>query len=251
MMRGKKYLRIITVFLIFSITILVVYLYSPYKIEGVGYYDKIWAHRVNSLEKLNSALDYFEGVELDLIYNEKSNVLDVNHTPGESIGLNFETYLNAIPANTYPYLWLDIKTLNRDNADLILKRLVYLFKAKKYPLKNVLVETLQPEALPVFEKQGFKTSYYLPPKLYLKEADDLKNSIAEIKRVIKSQPNISISTGYRNYQIIKTHFPNQNKYIWAINRVVNYAEYTEIRNILKDKTVSIVLLNYKAIKGNR
>jgi len=251
MIKGKKYFKHISLFLLFSITISVVYLYSPYKIEGIGYYNKIWAHRVNSLEKLDSALNYFEGVELDLIYNEENNILDVNHTLGESISLSFETYLKAIPSNTYPYLWLDIKMLNKDNADLILKRLVHLFKERKYPLENVLIEALQPEALPVFKEQGFKISYYLPPKLYLKDANDLRNSIDEIKRVIVSQPNIAMSTDYRNYKIIKAHFPDQKKYIWAITRMANYSEYTKIRDILKDETVNVVLLKYRALKGNR
>jgi hypothetical protein len=249
-MKSKAFKRIRFLF-IFLLIAGILYLYSPYKVEGLGYYNKIWAHRVNSIEKLEGALKYYEGVELDLIYNPKKDVLDVNHTPGESIDLNFETYLKAIEPNDYPYLWLDIKKLDQTNADLILNKLLLLFKSKKYPLEKVLIETQQPEVLPIFDAKGFKTSYYLSTNLYLKKGLDLEKSIVEINAVIKSQPNISISTDYRDYKVIKHYFPKQNKYVWAITGLASFGEYSKIRDVLKDETVSVVLLKYRALQGNR
>ncbi len=250
MIKSKGIRRLVIVFLLLSV-FGVFYLYFPYKIEGIGYYNKIWAHRVNSIEKLEGALKYYEGIELDLIYSPTTDVLDVNHTPGESIGLSFETYLKTIELNEYPYLWLDIKDLDQTNADLILNKLLLLFQSKNYPLKNVLIETQHPEVLPIFEKQGFKTSYYLPTNLRLKKTLDLEKSISKIKAIIKQQPNLSISTDYRDYEILKTHFPKQNKYIWAITNVTGPSEYSKIRNVLKDTTVGVVLLRYRALNGNR
>lgn len=250
MIKNKTFKRVSVLFILL-LAIGVLYFYSPYKVEGLGYYDKIWAHRVNSIEKLESALKYYEGVELDLIYNPKTDVLDVNHTPGESVGLNFETYLKTIESNNYPYLWLDIKKLDQTNADLILSKLLHLFKSKNYPLENVLIETQQPEVLPIFEAEGFKTSYYLPTNLRLKTDSDLETSIEEIKQIIKQQPNLAISTDYRDYNILKTYFPKRNKYIWAITSITGPKEYSKIREILKDQSVGIVLLRYKALQGNR
>ena len=250
MMKSRLFKKRCFLFIVLGI-LGVLYIYSPYKIEGLGYYDKIWAHRVNSIEKLEGAIKYYEGVELDLIYDSKKDILDVNHTPGESIGLNFETYLKTIKPSDYPYLWLDIKTLDQTNADLILNKLVLLFKAKQYPLEKVLIETQQPEVLPLFEVKGFKTSYYLPTNLHLKKGLELERSIDKIKETIISQPNISISTNYRDYKVLKEYFPEQNKYIWAITSFTGLSEYSKIRTILKDETVSAVLFKYRALQGNR
>src|SRR5690554_7749167 len=69
---GKK-IKILFGLFIVLIIMAMAYRYFPYKIEYIGYYDKIWAHRVNSEEKLNSALKFFKGVEVDLVYDETKN----------------------------------------------------------------------------------------------------------------------------------------------------------------------------------
>src|SRR5690554_4954312 len=116
MITGKRIL--ILVLAVLSLILLgMAYRYSPYKIEYLGHYDKIWAHRVNSTEKLESALKYFKGVELDLVYDEQKNILDVTHPPVPSIDLDLENYLSSINSEAKPYIWLDIKNLNFDNKD--------------------------------------------------------------------------------------------------------------------------------------
>lgn len=231
------------------ILLLIGYYYYPYNIEATGYYNKVWAHRVNSIEKLNAALNYFEGIELDLVYHSKNDILDVNHPPTKSIGLHFEDYLNAIEENHFPYIWLDIKNLNKNNAKNILRKLLVLFNSKNYPLDKVLIESKRANQLLQFEKEGFKTSFYLPSKLYKKDSLGLKKIILEIKNVIKEQPNIAISTDFRDYDILKETFPNHTKYIWAIVKPLHFNHF-KIREILKDESVNIVLLKYNVIRGN-
>jgi len=192
------------------------YRYSPYKLEFLGHYNKIWAHRANSIEKLSSATKYYEGVELDLVYIKEENILDVNHPPSKSIGLNFETYINALSENLSPFLWLDIKNLKEENAEHILDRLLQIFDQNKYPISKVLIETQKPEALPIFSEKGFMTSYYLPGSLITKEESDLLAEISEIKKVLIKQPNLGISTNHRDYPITEKYFPERIKYIWAL-----------------------------------
>lgn len=238
-------------FKILLITILSIsYYYYPYKIEATGFYYKIWAHRVNSIEKLNSALNYFDGIELDLVYNSEKDLLDVNHPPTESIELSFEDYFNEIENNHFPYLWLDIKNINKGNVRPILKKLLLLFKSKSYPLNKILIESRKANELLLFEEEGFNTSFYLPSNLHKKDSLSLSKSILEIKKVITLQPNIAISTNFKDYNIIKKEFPNHKKYIWAIVRPLHF-HHLKIREILKDKSVKIVLLNYNVIRGNR
>lgn len=241
-----KWIRIFTIicFLVF------VYSYSPYKLDFLGHYDKIWAHRANSINKLHSAIKYYKGVELDLVYDEEKDLLDVNHPPSKSVGLNFSDYILSMPNTNKVYLWLDIKNLKKENSDKILKKLLHIFKEKEYDLNKILIETRYPESLVNFTKLGFKTSYYLPFRLYKKDEKELEKEIYNIRKVLKSQPNIGISTNHKNYKIIAKYFPKQTKYIWDLVFTLNTNVFLT-RKILNDKTVKVVLVNYKALKGNR
>lgn len=243
----KRLLKLVVIGVI-GLLILVVYWYSPYKIEGYGYYDKIWAHRANSIAKAQSALGAFKGIELDLVYDKASNAFDVNHPPAISINLSLETYLSNIPLSKEPYLWLDIKNLNANNAYLILKRLEVIFENYKH--SKVLVETVNPAALPIFDRSGFITSYYLPYGLCLKDSKDLEETIALIKRNLLLQPNLALSSDYQDYSIVSKYFPKRNKYFWAIERPIN-SKYKAIRTVLKDTTVKALLLNYKTFNSGR
>ena len=226
------------------------YRYSPRRIEFIGYYDKVLAHRVNSVEKLNSSLNYFKGVELDLEYNKTNNSLDVNHPPAKSINLNFETYINQIKEGVFPILWLDIKGLKLDNANAIFFKLNTIFEKRNYPKQKILIETLHPEALSIFTASGYKTSYYLPRELHLKEGGDLLKEINKIKTILKSQPFIGISSSFEDYSVLKQYFPEKTKYLWAITSPY-HIKYKEIRTVLKDQKVEIVLTNYRSFFGNR
>ena len=112
-----------------GVTCLIIYRYNPYRIEFIGYYDKAFAHRVNNIEKLNSSLKFFNGVELDLVFQK--NTLDVNHPPAPSISLSFRDYFNNIPTSKTPFLCKKkIKSYAFENFIdyfLLLKLLILLF----------------------------------------------------------------------------------------------------------------------------
>ncbi len=244
MTRIKK----ITLVFILLITCVFLYKYSPYRVEFLGYYHKIWAHRVNSKEKLNAALYFFNGVELDLVYKADKNVLDVNHPPTKSINLNFENYLSEIETETY--LWLDIKNLTLENSELILLKLISVLNKHNYPFEKILIETRYPEALPIFTEKGFITSYYLPFGLHTETASGLNIEINKIKFILEKQPEIGISSDYKDYDIMKKYFPDKNKYLWMISSITERG-FTKTRSILKDEKVKVVLVHYKSPSGNR
>jgi len=249
MITGKRIIVLVIVFL--SLFLLgKAYRYSPYKVEYLGYYDKIWAHRVNSTEKLESALKYFKGVELDLVYDNQKDILDVTHPPVPSINLNLEQYLSFINSEEKPYLWLDIKNLNDDTKDQILQKLTVLFSEKEYPLEKVLVETRYPEALSIFSAAGFKTSYYLPHSLTEKTSEKRNIELQKIAKILEKQPNLAISSTYTDYDMMLESFPTTDKYFWITSSVRTHG-FSTPRRILKDSTVKAVLISFKAIKGNR
>lgn len=245
MIKKIKYLFIslIVLFSLYSI-----YKYIPYKIEYLGHYDKIWAHRNNSIEKAKIASKYFNGIELDLVYNEGEDFLDVNHPPAKSIHLSFSKYVSKLEKQ--PYLWLDIKNLNNTNTQTIFKKLIEIFKENNYPIQKILVETRFPEALPIYAEKGFMTSYYLPFGLSKMDTIDLNKNLTKIKTVLKNQPSIGISLNYGDYELINKHFPNSTKYLWIIDGL-RHRNFKVMNALLDDPKVKIVLVSFRTIKGHR
>ncbi|WGD34322.1 hypothetical protein [Olleya sp. YS] len=246
MTKGKQ--RLLYLFLFLGV-LSIIYRYLPFNIEYIGFEDKIYAHRVNSIEKLESALHYFKGIELDLVYDEVNNVLDVNHPPAQSIGLDFETYLSKIKNDNQPKLWLDIKNLDTTNNQKIHLKLMTLLQPKDYNLSDVLVESVHPEALTVFSKD-FKISYYLPIKLHAKSPDKQDSIIKLIKSKLNKLPNLGLSLQYDDYTFITQHFPLATKNIYAVPSSLKFKQI-EIRERLKDTTVAILITRFRALKGNR
>lgn len=247
MTKSKKHLFILL------LTIVVfgyLYQYSPWRIEFLGYYDKVYAHRVNSLEKQNEALKYFDGIEFDLIYDKAGDILDVNHLPAKSIHLTFEDYINNIDANAFPFLWLDIKRMDSTISNAVYLKVNTLLESKNYPKNKVLIESRTPSGLPKFTAAGYKTSYYLKPNLYKLKEKDLAKEIHYIASVIEAQPNVGISASYNDYHIMSQYFPDKTKYLWALTSPYRI-KFNKARTVLKDKTVAIVLSSFKSFSGNR
>lgn len=245
---NKTKKRLIVVMVVFIVSM--VYLLNPYRIQYIGHYDKTWAHRVNSIEKLESAMQYFNGVELDLVYDSITNNFDVNHPPAMSIGLNFETYLSTINTPEKPFLWLDIKNLTLQNVEHIYSKLTNLTATYNYPSDKILVETRYPETLPKFTHYGFMTSYYLDSKIKKIKDDAAKAEAVKIKNILEHQPEIGISSSYLGYDFMLEYFPEKTKYVWILTPRI-HSDFFKIRRILNDTTVKAVLVNYKAPKGNR
>ena len=249
MIRGKLIKRVVILCFV-SVILAYMYRWSPYKFEFLGHYDKIWADRVNSIEKLESAIHFFEGVELDLVYLEDKTVLDVNHPPALSIGLDFESYFSVLEQDKQPFMWLDIKNLNVDNAQRILNRLIFILEKKKYPLNKILIETTQPKALLKFNLAGFKTSYYLPYGLSSMPEDELGKTIRLIKDELKEQPTMGISSDYHDYDVMAKYFPSKTKYLWALLPTF-HTNFKSVKKPLNDDTVQVLLIKYNALNGNR
>lgn len=216
--------------------ILSCYLYyrSPYKIEFIGHYDKIWSHRINDTIKLINATRYFDGIELDLVYYANNNKLDVNHPPEKSKNISFSKYISKLPENTTISLWLDIKNLKLSNSKSILRLINKTIKSKNIPKTSIIIETQYPDALPIFDKAGYKTSYYLPL--------DIETNLKRIRTILSNQPKIAISSDYRNYEIMKRRFPNRTKYLWMIDDFRSHK--FKARQILNDTLVKVLLVKF-------
>ena len=119
--------------------------------------EKLWVHRVNSIEKLNLVQHQVSGVEVDIVI--KDDFIDVNHPPTESMGLSLIEYLENIK-NQDIGIWLDIKTdsaLTEKQLSL-LKEVIFGSKIKK---EKFILESTVLENVNLLGEEGFRSSFYI------------------------------------------------------------------------------------------
>ncbi len=132
------------------------------------HFEKIWAHRVNSLGKLEQLQSIYSGVELDVVLEADSggsHHFDVNHPPAESISLSLDTYLSKAVGRGSLRFWLDLKNLDQESWQPTVSRLRWLMRKHGLERDRIIVESTNFRALRHLVEAGFDSSYYLP---YLK-----------------------------------------------------------------------------------
>lgn len=227
---------------------------ATFKIDHIGYSEKIWAHRVNSIEKLEHTQKNYAGIELDLVFNDTTNTFDVNHPPAKSIHLNLEEYLSHINQRNELGIWLDFKNLNSDNAINALNRLAFLTEKYELDKNKIIVESQHPKNLNIYQEAGFKTSYYLPSFLHRLSPEGLSKKIEEINLQIQTHTPTAISTNIVDYEIIASFFPEQTKYLWSIDKTFTsrmFKNFFQTRKALKDPKVEVLLVRVNRKKGTR
>lgn len=236
------------------LSLLTVYYYIPFKFEYSGNTHKIWAHRINSIERLEYTKKKYSGVELDIVFDKITNTYDINHPPAASIGLTLESYLSHLYPSQPIGIWLDFKNLTEDNKNAALEKLLFL--TKKFSLENshIIVESPCPELLDSFSDSGFQTSYYLPNDLYKMPNEKLVKIILEINKNINLYPTSGISTNLNDYIIIAEHFPKYRKYLWSSKKTYAlkfFSNFTLTWKALHDDTVAVLLVKENRQKGKR
>ncbi len=227
---------------------------ATFKIDHIGYSSKIWAHRVNSIEKLEHTQKNYAGIELDVVFFDDTKTFDVNHPPAASIELKLEKYLSHIDLNKELEIWLDFKNLNEKNAGNALNHLEHLCKKYQINKNTIIVESQNAQFLPIYKEAGFKTSYYLPTFLHKLSSKDLSEIIDEINLIIKNYSPTAISTNSVDYDIIAKHFPEQTKYLWSIDKTFTtrmFKNFFQTRKALKDPKVEVLLVRVNRKKGRR
>lgn len=241
------------VFLLILLIAGIVYIFNPYKLEYYGYSNKIMAHRVNSIEKLAYAEKFYNGVELDLMFDSATKTFDVNHPPAPSIGLDLKMYVTHIQ-NKNLKLWLDVKNLSEENASESAKLLQRIITESGITKKNVLVESPEIQLLHYFKAEGFQTSFYLPYFLYKEDEAGLKKTIDSLKLLKQKYRVDGISADVKNYEILNHYFKTDRKFLWDLHQPYSRRQikhFQDFRKYVKDPAVEIVLVRVALPIGSR
>ncbi|KIA83054.1 hypothetical protein OA84_05715 [Kaistella solincola] len=222
---------------------------------------KIWAHRVNSIEKFEEARKKFPGVELDLVFDSVKNNFDVNHPPANSIDLNLFDYLNSNKNYKNLGLWLDFKNLNVNNKIQSSVKLDSIVRTLSIETANIIVESNTPNFLNSFKSKGFKTSYYLPWEISSLKNEELSSELTFINNLIISRQIDYISSDVIDYKFMKEKFPYAEIITWIIDNPapitnlytfkVSVSSFIRNLKVLSDEDVKVVLFGFKAKAGNR
>jgi len=204
--------------------------------------EKIWIHRVNSVELVMIMAEKYKGIEMDIIWNKDSIQFYVAHNPNPEIYLPLCQIFDSIHNIQEHYFWLDFKNLDEENSLMALEYLLKLTDKHQMIRKNVIVESMIPDLLSDFTIAGFSTSFYLPiwdfnPYIASdKEIADYAKTIDSM--LLKSNVNY-ISGNHLLYHFIKKYFPDSQMFLWHLDR--NRCTPFVRKKLVGDNHVKVIL----------
>ncbi len=205
--------------------------------------EKIWLHRVNSIEKMKKFQDQYKGLEIDIQYHTSKDFFYVSHDTDSTINLSLEDIFDAVTDISNHYFWLDFKNLDKENQFASLQKLSDI--TEKYHLfpYNIIVESHDPLLLTDFTEYGFQTSYYMP---WVKPYEDSKESMLQMAKEIDENLRNSkinyISGSYDQYVFMNAYFPKAQKLIWYVRNKPLKVSYLK-KKLTKDDSVKVILLS--------
>jgi glucan phosphoethanolaminetransferase (alkaline phosphatase superfamily) len=124
----------------------------------------LYAHRVDSQAKALEAKQYFDGIEMDLMFDPRRRVFDIYHPPAARTSLTLDMQLDAVADKPALALWFDFKNPPLDDSGPVLKALEAL--DARWHLKGRTVLELPAGAVAqmhAYSAAGWRVSYYIPP----------------------------------------------------------------------------------------
>jgi hypothetical protein len=234
------------IIILFSVFIIVAVIFNSNFVLRKLFANKVWAHKVNSIEQLHKAIKKFKGVEFDVVFykNKEDVFFDINHPPDSSTNLSLTEYFQSQHTTTAYKYWIDFKNLKHENEYLASLKLNAIATEFNIDKNNIIVESTSPSCLELFKEKGFYTSYYIPSNLHTLDSIELQSAIIKINKNISLYDNIYISAEYKDFPILKKYYPAKKKIFWF----TVYGSMNKIKarillyKILLDSNVDILLI---------
>jgi hypothetical protein len=209
-----------------------------YSLKGL---ERIWPHRVNSLERFKFLYPQFAGFECDIRFDTGTRKLFVAHEPAEITGLTFADYLRG-EEGSRKLFWLDVKNLDRFNQEAFCKTLDSLDRI--YKINNrIIVESRDTNALKGICRSGWLCSLYLPSGLPVDPREKMEG-VAAIRNFLKGF-NGYISEDIGIQDRMKRYFPETKQLIWDI-RFSDGMMKESLLKLANDSSILVCLINVKS-----
>ena len=175
---------------------------------------KIWKHRVNCIEDIDSAASLFPGIEIDITFVDSSSSFLCSH--GEPCsGETLESLVTAIREDHLPYIWLDFK--NSDDSSVVAKSITILReKLKNFNLlERTIVESRNVKCIDSLAAYGLYSSYWVPHYYDTSPAYSNEDMKAMIASAIKNHKPTVLSADYNMFDFLKNNFPESFLHLWV------------------------------------
>lgn len=204
---------------------------------------KIWAHRCDSIEKMQENMNKFAGVELDINYYAEQGEFDVSHDKQAKLEYPLESFLQQL-APTDAKMWLDFKNLTADNRVAALNRLEYLFKKYNIDKSRAIVESHNVKELADFHQAGYYTSFYVSVNdRFFKTAAGREEFLSEVAAAIATGNIDAVSFPIEYYKLVKSGNFDIDLLTWDMDaRWSDYVAKKECRDRLADDRLKVVLV---------
>jgi hypothetical protein len=207
--------------------------------------NKMWAHRVNTLEKLEKKHCLFEGMEIDIIYSNHIKNFYVAHDDKDTLrGILLETWITHIPNPEKNWYWLDMKNLkNLKNIEEVVSLLVDILN--KYDIfHKTICESKDVNSLALLKKSGLAISYWIDSNIAFRKVTGNRLWKKRIERKIKYlQPNALSSFDWMS-PLLDSSFPNEAILYWYFTEKETPEDVEFLKKLCQTPNVKVVLVDY-------
>jgi hypothetical protein len=175
--------------------------------------EKIWCHRVNTIEKIQRVEEKWKGLELDIYFENEQ--LIVKHDFEDTTNLTLQKYMVSLKDSHAHYFWFDLKNINSENYKELSSLLISAIN-KYSNINNCVVESWVPDLMQFFVEEGCHTSFFINLS-NLTTDEEVQNRISEITQYVKRNRIAAISSSIYDYNLMKDYFPDFNKLTWFSN----------------------------------
>lgn len=209
--------------------------HQVYTLKGI---DRIWPHRVNSLQRFKYLYPEFAGFECDIQFDASSRRLYIAHdNPGTLV---FTDYLRADA--DHKLFWLDVKNLDSNNIQAFCDQLQQL--DRQFAIKHrVIIESYDTAAALRIGESGYLNSFNLHN---MRDADPTGETayIAAVKRLFPQKIKL-LSQEIGMHDFMTKNFPGLKQLTWDIRFFDGMNRNILLKNA-NDTTLLICLVNVKS-----
>lgn len=199
--------------------------------------DKIWVHRVNSLERFRLVKNKFNGIEADIVFDSVTATFWVYHPPGKN-ELLLDSYLQEVMLAGQYTCWLDTRFVNHSNV----AQTAVLLQAmdSKYHIKDkAIFELYDITAANYLAALGFRVSLNISPQT-LADTSALRSVKEHLSPAV---PFVSQESAF--VQQLERYFPGKQVVTWSIS-FKNYINRKPLAALAADPRVAVILVNVKS-----
>lgn len=205
--------------------------------------DRIWVHRVNSVERYEILEDDFEGFEMDVAYDDSLHTYFVYHPPkpeNEDVP-QLREFLSHVDT-VHKRFWLDIRGVDSSNMHEALDVLKQVVGPVNSNHLTFFIELYDMKAAKLFAGEGIRVMFNVSELLLQRMITD-KSLQDSVNNELQGVP--LVSQDFRYIDFLKRFFPSKQIMTWHPEFKV-FIDTKELQKILDDKQVRVVLVGIKS-----